>query len=290
MLLKHWESLLTDLGATQIDATAAIDQVEKEVMNHSASVWTTFAQELHKLGHANTAARNIDEEIRNFFQDWSRDQSPMPITIAEVTRWTARTKKAWLAKRRTQLTKRRNLKPTAASDGYRQTGIARFKTHQRPNMPPKQSGPPRYHRTILSAQHRATQARPPPRQTILRDFGYAEPSLVPLANLTATSKPHGHPSTPSPARRQATVGTASTTPTATPDSHTPRGTTCSLISRRWKHNLIDPATKAKRPKPRPASQPRTPQTHGPPPTPHDIQRIHTMPTLEHRSHKQHDTG
>jgi hypothetical protein len=107
LMLDHWATLLAEMGVSRRASTAALDQLEKEVLRSLPSVWGVFSTLVHEPDSHDNTAKELANKIDAFFSDWALDQGPMTITRAEIGQLTMRARGRWLQKARRTLKKRR---------------------------------------------------------------------------------------------------------------------------------------------------------------------------------------
>jgi hypothetical protein len=107
LMLDHWVEILADLGVPALSVTAALNAIERTIMQSFPAIWTTFSEIPHEGRPAACAGRDMDARIEDVFRDWAKDQGPMPITRGEVAKLTLRAKRRWVAARNRDLKKLR---------------------------------------------------------------------------------------------------------------------------------------------------------------------------------------
>lgn len=169
VLLNHWSTTMVELGCTPADAQAALLELETTIMKTVPDIWNIFSAEVHADGGADASRITLEQEVEDFFQDWARDQGPIPVTRGYVRTLTMRAKKRWLRARKRELRRRRKDDAAASSGSSGQIMITRyFQQQEVPQEVRERLQAARY----LRVATRGRTKRKRWRQSILRDAGY----------------------------------------------------------------------------------------------------------------------
>jgi hypothetical protein len=178
IMLDHWVTALTELGCSPADAKAALTEVEIAIMKTVPGIWNVFSAGVHEANGADSAREALEADIEAFFQDWARDQGPIPVTRSYVQTLTARAKRKWLAKRKKELKKKRS-NAVAASSGHSSAVLITRYLAVVP-VAPELLASVQSHRYLSGARGNMRRRKKRWAQTILRDCGF-EPGPRPEA-------------------------------------------------------------------------------------------------------------